>query len=62
LKKKEFAASLKTFERALQAGIEQMEEHAEALESGEDPEIQMISIEDARELGIMPLASGDKAR
>lgn len=62
LKKKEFAASLKTFGRALQAGIEQMEEHAEALDSGEDPDIQMISIEDARELGIMPLASGDKAR
>jgi phosphoribosylamine-glycine ligase len=33
---------------------------AEALDSGEDPNIQLISISDARELGIMPIATGQE--
>ena len=60
LKQKEFAASLKTFENAIQAGNESLEEHAEEFDSGEDPDVQLISVEDARDLGIMPLASGKK--
>ncbi len=57
---KEFQASYKTFSSAVETGNEALEEHAEAFESEEDPNIQMISISDARELGIMPIASGQE--
>ncbi|MCB1243717.1 MAG: hypothetical protein KDN04_13355 [Verrucomicrobiae bacterium] len=60
LKQKEFAASLKTFASAIAAGSATMDEHAEDLESGENPDTQLISVSDARELGIMPIASGVK--
>lgn len=60
IKHKEHNASFKTFEAAVNAGNESLEEHAEAFDEGDDPEVQMISIEEARELGIMPLASGKK--
>lgn len=58
LKQKEFQASFKTFESALEVGTATIMEHAEAMISEEDPNIQMISIKDARDLGIMPIASG----
>jgi hypothetical protein len=57
---KEFQASYKTFSSAVETGNEALEEHAEAFESEEDPNIQLISISDARELGIMPIASGQE--
>lgn len=57
-KAKEFAASHGTFLNALQAGKENLEKHWDAFQSGEDPDIQLISIEEAREMGIAPLASG----
>jgi hypothetical protein len=60
LKQKELNASFKTFEAAIDAGLESLEEHSEAFDSGDDPDVQLISIEDARDLGIMPLASGKK--
>jgi len=56
----EFQASFKTFSNAIDAGNASLEEHAEALDSGEDPNIQLISISDARELGIMPIATGQE--
>lgn len=60
LKQKEFNASFKTFTNAIDAGNESLDEHSEAFDSGDDPDVQLISIEDARDLGIMPLASGKK--
>ena len=60
MKQKEFNASRGTFESALAAGSASMDEHREAFESGENPNIQLISLQAAREMGIMPLASGKK--
>ena len=54
---REFQASFKTFSNAIKRGNAALEEHAESFESGEDPNTQIISITDARELGIMPIAS-----
>ncbi len=58
-RKDEFKASYKTFASALEEGTANLEKHAEEFESGEDPDIQLISISDARELGIMPIPSGE---
>jgi len=58
-RKGEFLASYKTFSSAIEAGTASLDEHAEAFDSGEDPDIQLISISDARELGITPIASGE---
>ncbi len=52
---KEFTASLKTFKKAIATGNASLEEHADKFESEEDPDVQLISISDARDLGIMPL-------
>lgn len=52
---KEFNASLKTFRKAIAAGDASLTKHADKFESEEDPDIQLISISDARDLGIMPL-------
>ncbi len=63
LKREEFSASYKTFVAALERGQELYREHEEAFESNEDPDTQLISISEARNLGVMPLsASKDKAR
>jgi hypothetical protein len=56
--KKEHAASAATFLAAVEAGNASLEEHADDFENGEDPAIQCISISEARELGIRPIASG----
>ncbi|MBL9114764.1 MAG: hypothetical protein JNJ83_07120 [Verrucomicrobiaceae bacterium] len=56
-KLKEFEASYTTFGNAISTGIDNMVEHLEALESGDEIMTNLISIADARELGIMPLAS-----
>jgi hypothetical protein len=62
LKEKEFLKSSETFGAALEAGVTTMVENIEGLDSGEDPVTQLISVADARELGIMPLASDAKAK
>lgn len=58
LKQKEFKASYETFISAIATGNETIEENNEAFESEEDPDTQLISISDAREIGITPIASG----
>jgi hypothetical protein len=58
LKQKEFQASFETFQAAMGAGNQSLKEHADVMISGEDPNTQIISIEDARIFGIMPIASG----
>jgi hypothetical protein len=58
LKEKEFKDSYKTFINAIATGNATIEEHADAFESEEDPDTQFISITDAREIGITPIASG----
>ena len=58
-RKGEFLASYKTLSSAIEAGTASLNEHAEAFDSGEDPDMQFISISDARELGITPIASGE---
>jgi hypothetical protein len=57
---KGFEASYLTFGNAIEAGNASLEEHADAFEDGSDPSIQLISIKDARELGISPIAFGGK--
>ena len=57
MKKKEFEASFATFENALGVGSATIAEHKDAFLSEEDPNIQLISIKDARDLGIMPIAT-----
>lgn len=57
--KKEFEASLKTFTSALESGTADLEKHADDFASEEDPDIQLISISEARKLGIMPIPSGE---
>lgn len=58
LKQREFQASFETFRTAIAAGNESLEENADVMVSGTDPDTQLISIEDARKFGIMPIASG----
>jgi hypothetical protein len=58
LKQKEFRASLETFQAAMSAGNESISEHADAMVGSSDPDTQLISIEEARNFGIMPIASG----
>jgi hypothetical protein len=58
-RKKEFEASYKTFTSAIESGTADLEKHADDFESEEDPNIQLISISEARKLGIMPIASGE---
>ena len=62
VKLKEFQASYKTFSHAVQTGNATLEEHADAFAADEDPNIQLISIAAARELGIMPIASSQEKR
>jgi hypothetical protein len=51
-------ASFKVLAAALGVGSSTLEEHAEVMASGEDPGTQLISVAEARQLGIMPIASG----
>jgi hypothetical protein len=48
------------FASALASGDAQLEEHAEGFESAEDPDIQMISVNEARKMGIKPIATGKR--
>ncbi|MFO0012802.1 MAG: hypothetical protein ACK553_08680 [Planctomycetota bacterium] len=58
LKQKEFQASFETFQTAMGVGNESLAKHADIMLRGEAPDTQLISIEDARKFGIMPIASG----
>ncbi len=51
-------ASFRVLAAALGVGSSTLEEHAEVMASGEDPGTQLISVAEARQLGIMPIASG----
>ena len=57
LKQDEFAASYKTFVAALEQGKATYLEHAAEFESEEDPNTQLISITEARNLGVMPIGA-----
>jgi hypothetical protein len=61
-KQEEFRKSLETFTQAVDIGNKNLEKHADDFESGDNPNIQMISVADARTLGIMPIASGEPSR
>jgi hypothetical protein len=60
LKKKEFAASLKTFKSAISTGNESLEENWDKFSEEDETDYQLISIQDARDFGILPIASGRK--
>jgi hypothetical protein len=55
-----FEASYATFGNAIETGNASLEEHAEAFEDGNNPATQLISIKEARKLGIAPIAFGGK--
>lgn len=57
LKQQEFADSFATFSAALEHGTEDLNKNAPLFDSGEDPNTQLISINEARELGVMPLGA-----
>lgn len=59
---KEAGASLNTFLNAVETGNKSLEEHAEAFDDASDPNTQIISIAEWRQLGIMPLASGKERK
>ncbi len=59
---KEAGASTKTFLNAVEIGNANLEENAEAFEDNSDPNIQLISIDEWRKLGIAPLASGKERK
>ncbi len=50
-----FKASYRTFTAAIEAGSDSIDEHAEQLVEGSNPDTQLISISEAREFGIMPI-------
>lgn len=57
---REFQDSYKTFSHAVLTGNATLKEHADEFESADDPDVQIISISEARELGITPLASPEE--
>ena len=58
---KEGAASANTFGNAIEVASGALAEHADEFDQ-EDSDYQIIPIADAREFGIMPIASGDKKK
>jgi hypothetical protein len=56
-REKEYKASLLTFQNALSAGTEDFVTNREKFDSGEELDYQLVPISEAREFGIMPLAS-----
>ncbi|HUP78609.1 MAG TPA: hypothetical protein VM260_08565 [Pirellula sp.] len=57
LKQDEFAASYRTFVAALEQGKSTYLDNEAAFDSEEDPETQLISISEARDLGVMPIGA-----
>jgi hypothetical protein len=63
LKQEEYAVSYATFVAALESGKRQLNDHQEAFESAENPSTQLISISEARDMGVMPLGAAlDEAK
>jgi hypothetical protein len=58
IKGSQYENAFKTLAAAIGVGTATLEEHAEAMVSEENPDTQLISVAAARELGIMPIASG----
>jgi hypothetical protein len=58
--RREFKASYKTFSNAIETGNAALEKYADQFDDGSDPNIQLISIKEARELGITPIAFSGK--
>ena len=58
MKQKEFAASLKTFKSALATANEDLAANWEKFNSEVDTDYQLINIQEARDFGIMPIATG----
>lgn len=56
-RKGEFKASYATFAAALEAGLEHFTNNEEAFLSQENPDVQLISISSARDMGIIPLSA-----
>lgn len=54
-KDKEYEASQKTFINALNSGSKKIQSCARSLQSSNDPGFALISIEDSRNMGIMPI-------
>lgn len=52
---KELQSSSRTFKKAIATGNAALKKYADEFESQEDPDIQLISISEARDFGIMPL-------
>ena len=57
IKKDEFSASYATFVSALERGKENYTQNEAAFASNEDPDTQLISISEARDMGVMPLSA-----
>lgn len=57
VRKKEHDASFKTFESAIAVGSEDLEKNSEKFDAEGELDYQLVPISDAREFGIMPLAS-----
>jgi hypothetical protein len=57
LKNKEFEKSHATFVAALEAGLNTIEENKDGFKSQDNPDIQLISISEARNMGVMPLGA-----
>jgi hypothetical protein len=54
--------SFKVLSAAIGVGTQTLDENAEAFEDEEQPDYELISVADAREMGIMPIASGREKR
>ena len=50
--------SFKVLAAAIGVGTQTLDDNADAFYDEEQPEFELISVADAREMGIMPIASG----
>tara|TARA_R110002096_G_scaffold52142_13_gene136038 strand:+ start:1741 stop:3012 length:1272 start_codon:yes stop_codon:yes gene_type:complete len=57
ISKKEFKSSFRTFSNAIEEGNDQLDRYWKKFTRGNNPDIQLISIIEAREFGIMPIAT-----
>ena len=55
-----YEAEHAAFVGAVLTGLANLDKHKEAFEANNNPNIQLISIEEARDLGIRPIASKRK--
>lgn len=62
LKQEEFEASFSTFVAALEQGKETFDANEAGFKSNDDPDTQLISISEARTMGVMPLSADIKPK